>query len=79
MNCEKCHGTGYIGRSQSTEHMYVWPKLAMRITCEECGGTGKSHCCDGLKEQPEPDTSDIAEASAEWFKKARLIKPEKLE
>jgi hypothetical protein len=22
--------------------------------CPECGGSGLGHCCDGLREQPEP-------------------------
>lgn len=47
MNCEKCHGTGFIP---------IWEDgldILVRYPCEECGGTGKSHCCDGLKEQPE--------------------------
>jgi len=54
MNCEKCHGTGMVvgltpdGITADGEDCWCY-----LIPCEECGGTGKSHCCDGLKEQPE--------------------------
>jgi hypothetical protein len=26
------------------------------IPCPECGGSGVTHCCDGLREQPQTDT-----------------------
>ncbi len=29
--------------------------------CEECGGTGELHCCEGLQAQPEPE--DFAQTS----------------
>ena len=57
MNCEKCHGTGFIW-GPSCEHKFpdgtvIATADLVKKPCEECGGTGKSHCCDGLKEQPE--------------------------
>lgn len=45
MNCDKCHGKGWVDDPDIMS--------SARLPCEECGGNGKSHCCDGLKEQPE--------------------------
>ena len=39
MICTFCDGKG-------------WPKAA-KHPCEECGGTGFLHCCEGLIETPE--------------------------
>jgi len=40
MICPYCHGTG----------RHDPPSL---LPCDACGGTGRLHCCDGLREQPE--------------------------
>lgn len=41
MNCSACFGTGV--RETAYQHE----------PCQECGGYGVQHCCDGLREQPE--------------------------
>ena len=38
MVCVHCHGTGR--------------QPAAQVPCEECGGSGIVHCCEGLCEQP---------------------------
>lgn len=44
MICETCHGVGFV-----THFSPARP-------CEECGGTGWTHCCEGLRpdNQPQP-------------------------
>lgn len=55
MRCEYCHGggkilvqlpriKGYGGRGHKPVDL---------VPCPECGGSGKTHCCEGLMEQPE--------------------------
>ena len=46
----ECHGTG---KEQATN----------QLPCNECGGTGVVHCCDGLCEQPLDDHDDTATAA----------------
>jgi hypothetical protein len=43
MLCSHCHG-----RHVTFVDGQVRP-------CEECGGLGEVHCCEGLQAQPEPD------------------------
>lgn len=38
MRCPPCHGTGKIGPNP--------------VPCDDCGGTGIVHCCEG--ERPNP-------------------------
>lgn len=45
MRCEVCQGVGYVLTS--------W--LEKPTPCFECNGMAILHCCDGLREQPEPD------------------------
>lgn len=42
MQCEACHGKGYV----------VW--AIFPVSCRDCEGSGISHCCDGLREQRDP-------------------------
>lgn len=45
MRCEKCHGNGKIYKP-----VYFWPEKEMGHLpeiCEDCGGSGVSHCCEG--------------------------------
>jgi hypothetical protein len=61
MNCPVCHGKGIFSFG-GYERVGAgdWMKSTMNIPCLECGGLGQIHCCDGLHEQPEPE-SDIEE------------------
>ena len=43
MRCETCHGTGWTGHGMGGD------------TCGECGGSGITHCCDGLTACNDPD------------------------
>ncbi len=47
MRCEFCDGIGLINT--------IIRELPDVIPRHECGGTGIQHCCDGLREQIEPD------------------------
>jgi len=47
MMCEECHGTGF--------HRERGDWWCVELPCEECGGSGISYCCDGLREQPEKE------------------------
>lgn len=56
MRCEHCHGSGHqilFGQFYRSDDG-SW-NTSFRAPCLECGGTGIIHCCDGLKEQPEPE------------------------
>jgi RecJ-like exonuclease len=48
MRCEVCQGTGQN-----------W----LTVICSECGGSGLQHCCEGLREQPEPKEPETPEIS----------------
>jgi len=45
MRCEKCYGTGYSSDIPEDQDPFMY------LPCEECGGTGVAHCCDGIREQ----------------------------
>lgn len=55
MICETCHGTG---------RQYYFPLIPLDgrsapwHPCPTCGGCARQHCCDGLREQPEPKRED---------------------
>jgi hypothetical protein len=54
MICELCDGCGYVvapGVRPDDPTRRVWLKLP----CGDCGGSGITHCCEGLREQPEPE------------------------
>ncbi len=44
MRCEVCQGSGYI-----------FAKYDEPMPCAECNAYGFANCCEGLREQPEPD------------------------
>jgi DnaJ-class molecular chaperone len=59
MICETCHGTGKVMRD-SLPVSGVMPGDpdhggSIWEPCGDCGGCGFAHCCEGLREQPEPD------------------------
>lgn len=61
MRCPTCFGTG---RGPVTGE-WIGHRLQTRMgpPCEDCGGTGAAHCCDGLtacNDSPEPDSRAVA-------------------
>jgi hypothetical protein len=50
MRCEPCKGTGKIG--------------ACPIPCDDCGGTGFAHCCEGVDCWCNPVVEEIPDADA---------------
>lgn len=56
MRCESCQGSG---RKRPYEHGADMPKEAWE-PCEDCGGTGSAHCCEGMiaNDAPEGRTAD---------------------
>jgi hypothetical protein len=54
MICELCDGCGYVlapGVRLDDPTRRLWLKLP----CGDCGGSGITHCCEGLREQPEAE------------------------
>jgi hypothetical protein len=51
MICERCHGAGVMPEGTS-KYSEVLPP-ALPLPCDECGGSGVAHCCEGLRAQPE--------------------------
>jgi hypothetical protein len=51
MRCEVCQGDSIV---------FYDPKRGVRIPCWNCVG-GQTNCCDGICEQPEPDSNLIIE------------------
>jgi len=58
MRCEKCQGAGKV---KGIACLHTGQSIEVEMPCRECGGTGVSHCCDGLQEQPE---ASVCEAKA---------------
>ena len=61
MRCETCHGKGVCLRD-GLPAVAVMPGDPARVVsvwepCPECGGTGITHCCEGLREQPAPEAN----------------------
>jgi hypothetical protein len=52
MICDICGGDGVLPIVNIDEN--TGPVLCGEEPCFECGGTGIIHCCEGLREQPEP-------------------------
>src|SRR5437762_2512331 len=46
MLCEWCHGKGITEKTSACG--------TVRVPCQECGGCGILHCCEGLVEQSPP-------------------------
>jgi hypothetical protein len=64
MICETCHGRGWVW-GDSLPVIGVMPgdparppvELSLKVPCEDCGGNGHAHCCDGLIAQGERDAA----------------------
>lgn len=68
MICDSCHGTGWIKRElrdplpvaeepRQPGHPPVFIEIiAIRAPCPECGGSGRSHCCEGERPGNDGDT-----------------------
>lgn len=56
MKCESCKGKGsmpvYIEHTALGD-LFVKQIHAGDEPCIDCGGTGFTHCCEGLQEQPD--------------------------
>lgn len=50
MICELCDGDGVLPVIAMPEGK---PVITGEEPCFECGGTGITHCCEGLRPQPE--------------------------
>ena len=61
LRCETCQGYGkrlnprliVIGDTNFATEVHNPQRLPLLIPCEECGGSGSVHCCEGLQAQPE--------------------------
>jgi hypothetical protein len=51
MICEWCGGYGMLPIINIDKN--TRPVICGEEPCFECGGTGITHCCDGICEQPE--------------------------
>ena len=54
MNCPTCFGIGELLVDKDGRPVSRLRDAAMMISCTECGGCGKIHCCEGDRAQPEP-------------------------
>ena len=54
MRCEKCQGAGHR-KSPYIVGLKDGDIYTVNV-CTDCGGTGIAHCCEGMREQPEPET-----------------------
>lgn len=51
MICETCHGTGWmLVRVLNTQI----PVDVLEFPCDDCGGCGRTHCCEGDRVTEEP-------------------------
>lgn len=57
MICEICHGSGrwFPSLADIQRGRRGAKSLSDFRPCEDCGGTGFSHCCDGLRASPEDE------------------------
>ena len=53
MRCERCQGLGWV--------IELGDMIGGK-PCPECNGGGIAHCCDGLREQPENEDGEKAQA-----------------
>lgn len=58
MRCETCQG---MGTSYKLAHIVRIGNEISPGPCPDCGGSGISHCCDGIREQRDPgdETPDV--------------------
>ena len=56
MRCPTCHGTGNVVRqSPVCPDLGLWSNY--EVPCQDCGGSGITHCCEGMREQAEDETA----------------------
>lgn len=55
MLCDRCIGTGFSHKYKKKGKYF---DCIVCVPCEECGGNGIIHCCEGLREQPESDKEE---------------------
>lgn len=56
MNCTKCFGTGVVPDTSVSDPKFIGVSVnsvVYFVPCQECGGYGTIHCCDGMCEQPD--------------------------
>ena len=55
MRCETCQGRGQVTErvDATCEPTPQFHQDQASLPCPECGGSGITHCCDGLCEQPD--------------------------
>lgn len=53
MICEKCHGAGR--RLILGPRGHQGRRAADLVPCDDCGGYGFRHCCEGDQCEPEPE------------------------
>jgi DnaJ-class molecular chaperone len=54
MNCSTCFGIGEVLVDERGEVVSRLRDAAMMVPCPDCGGSGKIHCCEGDRAEPEP-------------------------
>jgi hypothetical protein len=52
MICDVCFGRGVVVLEVYARRLDQRSFAAIVHPCPECGGCGRAHCCDGLREQP---------------------------
>ena len=53
MICTTCDGKGRVPKHPKRLRELAPLLFEERVPCPDCGGTGRMHCCEGLREQPE--------------------------
>lgn len=50
MICPTCHGRGFVPSHLNARRE---GRYTVHFVCEDCGGSGIAHCCEGLQSQPD--------------------------
>jgi DnaJ-class molecular chaperone len=53
MICPTCHGERMVREEYLILPYNTHGVITAVVLCPECGGFGRVHCCEGLREQPE--------------------------
>jgi hypothetical protein len=59
MNCPTCFGIGELLIDEDGKAVSRLRDAVKMISCLECGGCGKIHCCEG--DRARPQTADNSE------------------